>query len=614
MMIQDEELRHLYQETSSARLQKLQMGLLQLEQGPHNPTALEDVRQELHGLKGDSYSVGAETIGTIAQELEVAVKALGQQQVEFTLDISDCLYQGIYAIEQLMHETVTGEPSDMDVAQTVSSLKAAITAAMAAPAAGESTAGDVTVQSSSFYISDDELREIYRTTSEGRLQALGEGLYQLEQGLADADTLEVLRRETHSLKGDSRAVELDSVAALIQPMEDVIKEIQRQSIPFTEQVGLYLQAGLDTVTQLVYSATSGMPCGVDVDQALAQVTATAAILMAASDAPDSVVSTIDITDDIPDSLIEQIELAADGVDDAAAPMVDLMADDTAASIAAPIADYQIEPTAEPDLIVEPMAEPSSIVIDRPEVALSTGAFIIEDAELREIYRITSEERLQRLEASLLHLEQHPKDDATLSTLLREAHSLKGDARSAGVDGVETLAHALEDVLSSIQLQTLELDSSISDQLYDGLDAIGTFVQEAVTGTPANVDTEQLVQGLRETLSSVPAAASAVTLPTLPVPEDPLPTFETRKETGTQTDTIRVQTRDLDALTTQAEELAVTRIQISQTSAQAEELITVWEEWRENKDSLQPTSELSYEERLERLILTLRSTVQSTVQS
>ena len=610
MMIQDEELRHLYQETSSARLQKLQMGLLQLEQGPHNPTALETVRQELHGLKGDSYSVGAETIGTVAQELEVAVKALGQQQVEFTLDISDCLYQGIYAIEQLMHETVTGEPSDMDVAQTVSSLKAAITAAMAAPAAGESTAGDVTVQSSSFYISDDELREIYRTTSEGRLQALGEGLYQLEQGLADADTLEVLRRETHSLKGDSRAVELDSVAALIQPMEDVIKEIQRQSIPFTEQVGLYLQAGLDTVTQLVYSATSGMPCGVDVDQALAQVTATAAILMAASDAPDSVVSTIDITDDIPDSLIEQIELAADGVDDAAAPMVDLMADDTAASIAAPIADYQIEPTAEPDLIVEPMAEPSSIVIDRPEVALSTGAFIIEDAELREIYRITSEERLQRLEASLLHLEQHPKDDATLSTLLREAHSLKGDARSAGVDGVETLAHALEDVLSSIQLQTLELDSSISDQLYDGLDAIGTFVQEAVTGTPANVDTEQLVQGLRETLSSVPAAASAVTLPTLPVPEDPLPTFETRKETGTQTDTIRVQTRDLDALTTQAEELAVTRIQISQTSAQAEELITLWEEWRENKDSLQPTSELSYEERLERLILTLRSTVQS----
>ncbi|MEL7509670.1 MAG: Hpt domain-containing protein, partial [Cyanobacteria bacterium J06554_1] len=416
MMIQDEELRHLYQETSSARLQKLQMGLLQLEQGPHDPNALEDVRQELHGLKGDSYSVGAETIATVAQELEVAVKALGQQQVEFTLDISDCLYQGIYAIEQLMHETVTGDPSDMDVAQTVSSLKAAITAAISAPTAGESTAGDVAVQSSSFYISDDELREIYRTTSEGRLQSLGEGLYQLEQGLANADTLEVLRRETHSLKGDSRAVELDAVAALIQPLEDVIKEIQSQSIPFTEQVGRYLQAGLDMVTQLVYSATSGMPCGVDMDQALAQVTATGAILMAASVTPESGVSMVDTADNIPESGVEEIELAADGVDGAAEPTADLMA----------------EPMAEPiaDLMAEPIAEPPDI--DIPEVTTPPGIGIIEDAELREIYRTTSEERLQRLEASLLHLEQHPKDDATLSTLLREAHSLKGDARSAGV--------------------------------------------------------------------------------------------------------------------------------------------------------------------------------------
>ncbi|NER84686.1 MAG: hypothetical protein F6K42_35250 [Leptolyngbya sp. SIO1D8] len=44
MMIQDEDLRSLYQATGIERLQKLQMGLLQLEQEPSNQVVLEELR------------------------------------------------------------------------------------------------------------------------------------------------------------------------------------------------------------------------------------------------------------------------------------------------------------------------------------------------------------------------------------------------------------------------------------------------------------------------------------------------------------------------------------------------------------------------------------------
>ncbi|MEM6253192.1 MAG: hybrid sensor histidine kinase/response regulator [Cyanobacteria bacterium P01_D01_bin.156] len=563
MMTQDEELRRLYQETSAARLQKLQMGLLQLEQDPHSQVVLKDLRQELDGLKDDADRMGLQTIVTVLQELEIVVNALEQQQVHFTLDLSDCLCQGIYAIDQLVHGAVAGSSDDSDVAQTLDSLKAAITTVMSSSAA-DGVTEKVIVQVSNLYIKDDELREIYRTTSEDRLQSLGQGLYQLENGSADSDLLELLRRETHSLKGDSRAVELNAVADLIQPMEDVIKQLQNQVVPLTEEIGCYLQMGLDLASQLVYSATSGEPCGIDIDQALEQVALNAEVLLVALGAQGLVESTDETT-----PLVEPAD----------------MADELGT---ATLADAAIE---------------------IPAIAAST----IADAELREVYRITSTERLQRLEANLLHLEQHAKDEAALSTVLREVHSLKGDARSAGVDTVEALAHALEDILSSLQLQTMDLDSTVSDQLYAGLDAIGTFINEAVTGNPANIDSEQLLENLRKAIPAAPDVADApLTIsPILPVPDEvPSPTFETSKDRGAPTDTIRIQTRDLDVLTTQAEELAVTRIQISQTLSQTEQLFSLWEEWRENKDKPQPVSVLSYEERLENLILTLKSTVES----
>ena len=539
MIIQDEELRSLYHDTSTQRLNNLQTGLLQLEQEPHNPDTLEDSRRELHSLKGDSRVIGLEPVATLAQELEEMVKALQQQQVEFTLDISDCFYQGIYAISQLVQEAVTGEPSEIDYNQTLEFLKAVVASAAVSPVAVPEA---MAAPSDAIYINDDELREIYRITSDGRLRALKASLQQLEHSPDDATTIEVLRRETHSLKGDSRAVELDAIADLVQSIEDIVNHIQSQTIPFTAELGSGLKDGIDAIDRLVHEATTGEPSQVVITQVFERL----------ADAATAVVP----------------------------PVVGTVA----------------------------------------EVPLAS---VIADAELREIYQTTTEERLQTLEASLLHLEKNPTDKESLSTLLREAHSLKGDARSAGIESVEILTHAVEDVLTSIQIQTLDLDSAVSDRLYEGLDAIGKLVHEAVTGSPANVDTEQLLQTLTATVPATAAAPTAeppVILPALPAP---LPIIEKEPEPVVTTpvdglptaskgspDSVRVQVRDLDALTTQAEELAVTRIQIAQTSTQTEQLITLWEEWRANKDKQKTAAVQSYEERLEGLILNLRSTLQA----
>ena len=537
MMIQDEELRSLYQETSTQRLNTLQISLLQLEEDPHNLTILEDSRRELHSLKGDSKVIGLDTVAILAQELEEIIKALQQQQTEFTLDISDCFYQGMYAISQLVHEAITGEPSDIDYNQSLDFLKAVAASTTVTPTAGL----DPTVKT--LYINDDELREIYRITSDGRLQALKASLQQLGHSPDDADTIEILRRETHSLKGDSRAVEMDEIAELVQVIEEIVNNIQHQTIPFTAKIGSGLKDGLDAISRLIHEATTGKP---------------------------SQVVPLEVLDQL-NELIKGFELPA-------------------------------------------------TTLPESEVSLETS--LIADPELRQIYQTTTAERLQVLESNLLQLEQNPEDQEPLSVLLREAHSLKGDARSAGLESIEALTHRVEDILGSVQSQTLSLDAGVSDRLYEGLDAIADLVHEAVTGTPTKVDTEQLLETLTsllpptvvptdvETPVAVDDLPADVHLETTSPPSELTPVTATSNKDTPQTETIRVQLRDLDSLTTQAEELAVTRIQIAQTSTQTEQLMTLWEEWQANKNKPQAVSGQSYEERLETLILNLRSTLQS----
>jgi two-component system chemotaxis sensor kinase CheA len=241
---------------------------------------------------------------------------------------------------------------------------------------------------------------------------------------------------------------------------------------------------------------------------------------------------------------------------------------------------------------------------------------IEDEELRSTFQAASEEHLQKLEAGLLHLEQNPQDLSGLEDLMREAHSLKGDARMLGVKDVATLAHQWEHLLGSIYRQEAEVSAEICDRLYQGLDAIAALVKEAVTGEPAGVDTFHTLarlMGSQPTESPVPASTpeptpepteASTTSPAAasePTPEPPAepetevppsqtttiqPTSAEPAASSTASssngeyriDTIRVETRHLDTLMTQAGELTVTNVRFAHRLAELDEAIALWEDW------------------------------------
>ncbi|MEK6551973.1 MAG: Hpt domain-containing protein, partial [Bacteroidota bacterium] len=242
--------------------------------------------------------------------------------------------------------------------------------------------------------------------------------------------------------------------------------------------------------------------------------------------------------------------------------------------------------------------------------LNSKITMIEDNELRDLFKIECAEHLQRLSDGLLRLEKNPKDLATLEEVFREAHSLKGAARMVGVADIEILAHRFEDILGMARRGETALASNTIDRLYQGLDAIGKLMNEAVAGEAAGIkvtDILALLTGEDTKKSDVspsvidltskiqaqavkiekPAVAEELKAQTKPSEIEEKSKIQSPKskiENAFKIDTIRVDTGRLDALMTQVGELSVTKARVARRISEIEEIIETWEKL--NKDILE----------------------------
>jgi two-component system chemotaxis sensor kinase CheA len=250
---------------------------------------------------------------------------------------------------------------------------------------------------------------------------------------------------------------------------------------------------------------------------------------------------------------------------------------------------------------------------------SHTVMMIEDEELRTLYKEASADHIQKIEAGLLHLEKNPLDQAKLELLLRETHSLKGDSRMLGVKDVETLTHQIEDILGAVKRDERAFTSQTFECLYLGLDAIRKIAHEAITGQSAGISVFHVLAQLmgadsgdelpqtQETLAESNGAASAQSIGEPPLTfQDAVQTKEPVEPAAEglaqvshyQIDTIRVESQKLDKLLTQASELAVTKGQMGDRLAEIDQILGQWEEW--NREAF--VSRLTFDE-LERRLQT-----------
>ena len=474
-------------------------------------------------------------------------------------------------------------------------------------------------------IEDEELRITFKIASEEHLEKLDEGLLLLEKAPNNPTLLAEMMREAHSLKGDANMLGIKDIGTLAHQIEHLLTTIKNGETPLTPALCDRMSSGITAIRGLVAEAVTGTSPGVNTFYALAH-------LMGANVNPTA---SEQVAPEKPEKTQQQT-LKTPAETPAQTPPQNFQA--------IPPTTHQnqqekpsvklLEPSPEPPInktkqLQQPLANlPSEPEEKTPQPETKKSPRYIEDEELRTTFKIACEEHLQKLDAGLLYLEKNPNDPKKIEEMLREAHSIKGDAGMLGIPDISTLAHQLENILNSVTKGEISINPSICDQMLEGLETIRQLVSEAVTGIPSNIKPPEIHRPtpaphpIEDTITNhngdtyPTTAAMPVLLPPFIQPEKTSPHHPNAD--NYRIESIRVETRNLDALMTLGGELTVTKIRVAHRLSDLENIVNLCEEWsrdvfinRFTLDEIQRTAATnslkqiqnlhqSYEEHLERL--------------
>lgn len=163
-MIEDDELRALFQVESEERLSHLEEAVSDWESDPQNNEILSEILRDFHTLKGTARMLNVQSIETISHHAEDSIRACKQGLVALGPSIFQALLECINGIRLLVDEAVTGIASSVRIPEILKKLNFPIEAAPIQAAVGEGPHEEATVFESSEMSEEPIKEEIYLQT------------------------------------------------------------------------------------------------------------------------------------------------------------------------------------------------------------------------------------------------------------------------------------------------------------------------------------------------------------------------------------------------------------------------------------------------------------------
>ena len=120
---------------------------------------------------------------------------------------------------------------------------------------------------------------------------------------------------------------------------------------------------------------------------------------------------------------------------------------------------------------------------------------IDMSQYLDVFLEESREHLSNLNQCLLELEQQPNNSGALNEIFRAAHTMKGMSSTMGFEDLADLTHHMEDVLSCVKEQEVQVDSQVTDVLFRCFDRIQLMVESIEDGRSSRQDNSDLVEVL-----------------------------------------------------------------------------------------------------------------------
>ncbi|MEY2478355.1 MAG: two-component system, chemotaxis family, sensor kinase CheA [Actinomycetota bacterium] len=130
-----------------------------------------------------------------------------------------------------------------------------------------------------------------------------------------------------------------------------------------------------------------------------------------------------------------------------------------------------------------------------------------DDEFIALFAQEAEQRLADLTTHLLALEQAGNDPELVSSIFREAHTLKGGAAVVGLDSFSHVAHAMEDLLEQLRSGERMATPALIDGVLAAVDGLQAMLPLAIEGGDYSAQAADLVRVLRALVATSDEAAA-----------------------------------------------------------------------------------------------------------
>ncbi len=210
-------------------------------------------------------------------------------------------------------------------------------------------------------------------------------------------------------------------------------------------------------------------------------------------------------------------------------------------------------------------------------------------QLLAAFQDETRERIEALYSGLSSLEKDMDEgelpEEILESVFREAHSLKGAARSVNLPVIESLCQEMESIFASIKDQTLAFSVDLFDALYAATQLIEKSVAPEADAEEISRDIKDMVQSLTDVTSRTRPEEKPTEDASDKVPEKHL---DTQKQTTKPlfASSVRIPTDKLDALLLKTEELIPVKQSASQHLNRIQHLNNSFQDWKQKWEHFQ----------------------------
>ncbi|MDP1952374.1 MAG: chemotaxis protein CheW, partial [Betaproteobacteria bacterium] len=212
------------------------------------------------------------------------------------------------------------------------------------------------------------------------------------------------------------------------------------------------------------------------------------------------------------------------------------------------------------------------------------------------FRVEADEHIKAMSAGLIELEKNPaagRYAEIVESVFREAHSLKGAARSVNLKEIESVCQPLESVLAALKGNQLAVSQPLFDLLYQTVDALGGLLApDAGTPEARQAMLAPLIRRLGDALQGRFAQSGmAQPAPTAPLPDAQVETAASSPAPSLASETVRVSTQKLDTVMRQVEELLSPRLASAQRAKELREVAVSFAAWKKQRARMRPALRL-----------------------